>query len=419
MSYLETASRTLIEAHQMARLQQGLPRILPTNHFYQEKLSSKASPSLDKLADLALLPFSTKQDLVADQESHPLFGSNLTYPLSDYIRLHQTSGTTGRPLKVLDTQESWDWWADCWKTVYQGAGVGPDDIVFLAFGFGPFIGFWSAYEGAKKLGALTIPGGGMDSLQRLRTIQEIGATVLVCTPSYALRLAEVAQEHGMDMRDSTVRVTIHAGEPGASIPSTRERIEHAWDATAYDHAGMTEMGAFGFACSAQQGIHVNEAEFIAEILDPQSGQPVREGQAGELVLTNLGRWGNPSIRYRSGDLVRHGGFNCTCGRTFLHLPGGVLGRVDDMLIVRGINVYPSALADVLHRFPEVTEYRVIVTKEGAMDEIALQVECPPAIVTSIQEELRVALNLRIPIEAVEPGTLPRFELKARRVDDRR
>jgi phenylacetate-CoA ligase len=419
MSYLETASRTLIEAHQMARLQQGLPPILPTNRFYQQKLSRKASPSLDKLSDLALLPYTTKRELVADQESHPLFGSNLSYHLSDYIRLHQTSGTTGRPLKVLDTQESWDWWADCWKTVYQGAGVGTDDIVFLAFGFGPFIGFWSAYEGAKKLGALTVPGGGMDSLQRLRTIQEIGATVLVCTPSYALRLAEVAQEHDMNMRASTVRVTIHAGEPGASIPSTRQRIEHAWGATTYDHAGMTEMGAFGFACSAQQGIHINEAEFIAEILDPQTGQVVHEGQAGELVLTNLGRWGSPAIRYRSGDLVRHGGYTCKCGRTFLHLPGGILGRVDDMLIVRGINVYPSALADVLHRFPDVAEYRVIVTREGSMDEIALQVECPPTLVLDIQKELHIALHLRVPIEAVEPGNLPRFELKAKRVDDRR
>jgi phenylacetate-CoA ligase len=420
MTYLETASRPLIEAHQLARLRQGLVHILPTNPFYQQKLAGTEHLSLKRIADLALLPFTAKQELVTDQEIHPLFGSNLTYPLSDYIRLHQTSGTTGQPLKVLDTRESWDWWADCWADVYQAASVGPEDIVFLAFGFGPFIGFWSAYEGAKKLGALTVPGGGMDSLHRLRTIQEIGATVLVCTPSYALRLAEVAQENGMNIRASTVRVTIHAGEPGASIPSTRERIEHAWDAIAYDHAGMTEMGAFGFACSARQGIHVNEAEFIAEILDPQSGQPVREGQTGELVLTNLGRWGSPSIRYRSGDLVRHGGFNCTCGRTFLHLPGGVLGRVDDMLIVRGINVYPSALADVLHRFPDVAEFRVIVTREGTtMDEIALQVECPPTLVADIQRELHIALHLRVPIEAVEPGTLPRFELKAKRVDDRR
>ncbi len=419
MSHLETASRPLIEAHQLARLQFGVPYLLPTNRFYQEKLSGTESIAFESLADLAHLPFTTKRALVADQEARPLFGSNLTFPLSEYIRLHQTSGTTGHPLKILDTQESWDWWADCWKTVYQAASVTANDIVFLAFGFGPFIGFWSAYEGAKKLGALTVPGGGMDSLQRLRAIQEIGATVLVCTPSYALRLAEIAQEHGMNVRDSTVRVTIHAGEPGASIPATRERIENAWGAKTYDHAGMTEMGAFGFACSEQRGLHVNEAEFIAEILDPHSGQPVLEGEAGELVLTNLGRWGTPAIRYRSGDLVRHGGYTCACGRSFLHLPGGVLGRVDDMLIVRGINVYPSALADVLHRFPEVAEYRVIVTREGPMDEIALQVECPSTLTIEIQEELRIALHLRVPIETVEPGTLPRFELKAKRVDDRR
>lgn len=420
MLQLETADRSLIEAHQLARLQLGLTRILARNRFYEEKLlASGASITVEKLADLSLLPFTTKRELVIDQEMHPLFGTNLTYPLSDYVRLHQTSGTTGKPLKVLDTQESWDWWADCWTSVYRAAGVTRDDSVFLAFGFGPFIGFWSAYEGAKRVGALTVPGGGMDSLQRLRTMQEVEATVLVCTPSYALRLAEVAEAHGIDMRKSRVRVTIHAGEPGASIPATRERIERAWDASSYDHAGMTEVGAFGFACSEQHGLHVNEGEFIAEILDVGSGQPVKEGQVGELVLTNLGRWGSPAIRYRSGDLVRHGGYTCDCGRTYLHLPGGVLGRVDDMLIVRGVNVYPSALANVLHRFAEVAEYRIIVTRAGAMDEIALQVECPAQTVPKIQQELHVALNLRIPVEAVEPGTLPRFELKAKRVVDRR
>ena len=223
----------------------------------------------------------------------------------------------------------------------------------------------------------------------------------------------------MDMSRSSVRVTIHAGEPGASIPATRERIEHAWGASAYDHAGLTEVGAFGFACLEQQGLHVNEGEFIAEILDRQSGQPVKGGQVGELVLTNLGRWGSPAIRYRTGDLVRHGGYACECGRSFLHLPGGVLGRADDMLIVRGVNVYPSALANILHRFPEVAEYRIIVTRQGSMDEIALQIECPQQFVGTIEEELHVALNLRVPIEAVEPGSLPRFELKAKRVVDHR
>jgi phenylacetate-CoA ligase len=423
MSDLETASRSQIAEHQLARLQAGLARILPHNRFYQEKLNeglkTEWSLTIASLEAFSRLPFTTKRELVADQQAHPLFGSNLTYPLSDYIRLHQTSGTTGHPLKVLDTRESWDWWADCWTTVYRAAGVSRNDIIFLAFGFGPFIGFWSAYEGAKGLGALTVPGGGMDSIQRLRAMQEIGATVLVCTPSYALRLAEVAQEHGMDMRESSVRVTVHAGEPGASIPATRERIERAWSARTYDHAGMTEMGAYGFMCSQQQGIHVNEGEFIAELLDPRSGLPVEEGQTGELVLTNLGRWGTPAIRYRTGDLVRHGGYRCVCGRTFLALPGGVLGRVDDMLIVRGVNVYPSALADVLHRFPEVIEYRVIVTQEGSLDEIALQVECPSEVVARIQEELHIAFNLRISVEVVEVGSLPRFELKAKRVDDRR
>jgi phenylacetate-CoA ligase len=231
MSQLENASRSLIEEHQLARLQLGLSRILPNNRFYEKKiLSNRTSLNLRSLDDLADFPFTTKQELVADQELHPLFGTNLTYPINEYIRLHQTSGTTGRPLQILDTQESWDWWAECWTSVYQAAGVTRDDIVFLAFSFGPFIGFWSAYEGAKRLGALTVPGGGMDSLQRLKAMQEIDATVLVCTPSYALHLAEVAQEHGLDMRLSSVCITIHAGEPGASIPSTRNRIQNAWNA---------------------------------------------------------------------------------------------------------------------------------------------------------------------------------------------
>src|SRR5947209_5857743 len=172
-------------------------------------------------------------------------------------------------------------------------------------------------------------------------------------------------------------------------------------------------------CAEQRGLHVNEDEFIAEILDVQTGRPVEEGQTGELVLTNLGRWGSPAIRYRTGDLVRHGGYNCPCGRSFLHLDGAVLGRADDMLIVRGVNIYPSAIADVLHRFAEVSEYRVIVTREGAMDKIALLVECPAEILPDIQEALRVAFNLRIPVEAVVEGSLPRFELKARRIEDRR
>lgn len=420
MSQLETASRELIEAHQIARVQLGLQRVLPQNAFYMQKYTNAQVPStLESLADLARLPFTTKYEFVEDQVINPPFGTNMTYDLSSYIRLHQTSGTTGRPLKVPDTSESWDWWMDCWATVYKAAGVTREDIIYVAFSFGPFIGFWAAYEGARRLGVLAVPGGGMDSLQRLRAMQDVGATVLVSTPSYALRLAEVAGEHGIDLSTFPIRVTIHAGEPGASIPATRQRIEQAWHARTYDHAGMTEMGAFGFACSEQQGIHINEGEFIAEIIDRSTGEPACPGAIGELVLTNLGRWGYPALRYRTGDLVKHGGYNCGCGRTFLFLPDGVLGRADDMLIVRGINVYPSALANILHRFSEVQEYRIIVTHQGTMDEIAIQVECPEAAAPTLQDEIHVSLNLRVPIEVVEPGSLPRFEMKARRIEDRR
>src|SRR5262249_50376302 len=274
------------------------------------------------------LPFTRKGELVADQDAHPPYGTNLSFPLGAYTRLHQTSGTTGRPLRILDTPESWLWWKRCWGYVYRGAGVRPDDRIFCAFSFGPFIGFWAAFEGGQHLGALMIPGGGQTSEQRLQMIADNQATVLVCTPTYALRLAEVAREQGFDASRSTIRATVHAGEPGASIPSTKQRIEEAWGARCYDHAGATEVGAHCFECVAQPGgIHLNEAEFIFEVVDPTTDEPADEG---ELIVTNLGRFGTPVVRYRTGDRVRRQPGLCPCGRTFGRLEGGILGRVDDM-----------------------------------------------------------------------------------------
>jgi phenylacetate-CoA ligase len=416
---LQTASREAIEAHQFERLRAGLSYILASNSFYQRKYAGLDPQSIRDWDTLRQLPFTTKSELVSDQSEHPPYGTNLTYPLRRYLRLHQTSGTTGQPLKILDTPESWDWWADCWSVIYQAAGVTDEDILFLAFSFGPFIGFWSAYEGAKRVGALIVPGGGQTSVQRLQTMLALNATVLVCTPTYALHLAEVAQAEGLDIANSAMRVTIHAGEPGASIPNTRRRIETAWGAKTYDHLGMTEMGAYGFTCLHQDAVHVNEAEFIAEILDPQTGKPVVEGERGELVLTNLGRWGMPAIRYRTGDLVQRGPTTCPCGRTYLTLPGGVLGRLDGMLIVRGVNVYPSSVEDVLRSFPEIEEFRITVTRVDELDEIALDLECPEELVPRVETALRQTLSLRVPVRAVSSGTLPRFELKARRVVDLR
>ena len=415
---LECADRATIQAHQLARLNELLAEVLPRNRFYAARYGTRRLP-LDWDA-FAALPLITKADLVADQAAHPPLGQIATYAERDYVAYHQTSGTTGRPLRVFDTAASWRWWLECWRYVYAGAGVTAEDRVFCAFGFGPFIGFWSAFEGARLVGALAIPGGGMDTVRRLDAIRELRATVLLCTPTYALHLLEQAQQLGIDLAASDVRVTIHAGEPGASIPSVRQRIEAGWGARCYDHGGATEVGAFGYPCEAQAGLHINEAEFIAEIIDPASGRPVAEGQEGELVLTNLGRAGWPAIRYRTGDRARHGGYGCACGRTTLLLPGGILGRADDMLIIRGVNVYPSAVEAIVREFPEVAEFRMIVTRAGALDALTLEVETvADDCAARVAQALRRRLNLRVDVQAVPPGALPRWELKARRVVDRR
>jgi phenylacetate-CoA ligase len=373
----------------------------------------RAAGDLRTWDDFARLPFTRKSELVEDQLAHPPFGTNLTYPLERYVRVHQTSGTSGPPIRWLDTQESWDWWIRCWGFVLRGAGLTAADRVFFPFSFGLFIGFWAGFEGARALGALAIPGGGQDSATRLAWMERLGATALVCTPSYALHLLEVARERGVDPATLPVRVTVHAGEPGAGIPSVRARIEEGWGARAFDHAGMTEMGAYGYECQAQAGLHVNESEFIAEVLDPLTGRPAPEG---ELVLTNLGRVGSPVIRYRTGDRVRLAARPCACGRTFARLEGGILGRLDDMLIVRGVNVFPSAIEGIVRRFTVIEEFQIEVFREGELDEVRVLVECPEGgLARTVQEAFRADLGIRLEVRAVPPRSLPRHELKARRV----
>jgi phenylacetate-CoA ligase len=415
---LETLSRERLRALQWERLATLARLVFPANPFVSRKWEAagvRSAADLRSWDDLVRLPFTLKPELVADQTERPPFGSNLTYPIERYIRVHQTSGTTGAPIRWLDTQEAWDWWAHCWAFVLRGAGVTAEDRVFFPFSFGLFVGFWGGFEGARALGALAIPGGGQDSPTRLASMETLGATVLVCTPSYALHLVEVSRERGLDLSELPVRITIHAGEPGAGIPAVRQRIEEGWGAKTFDHAGMTEVGAYGYECVAQAGLHVNEAEFIAEVIDPATGAPAPEG---ELVLTSLGRAGSPIFRYRSGDRVRIANGPCPCGRTFLRLEGGILGRVDDMLIVRGVNVFPSAIEGIVRRFPAVDEFRVEVYKRSEMDEVRLLVEVdgtPAHTAREIQERLRAQLGIRVEVVAVPSRTLPRYELKARRV----
>lgn len=418
----ETLDREALAALQLARVRALLRDVLPTNAFYGRKLAGGGAPR--DWDDFRALPFTVKTELADDQLAHPPYGTNLTYPLERYVRLHQTSGTSGKaPIRWLDTDESWAWWARCWGHVYRAAGVGPGDRVFFAFSFGPFVGFWSAFEGARLVGALSIPGGGMTTEQRLQGILESGATVLLCTPTYALRLAEAAAADGIDLAGSAIRATIHAGEPGASVPQTRARIQQAWGAMCYDHTGLTEVGATGYTCQAQTGVHLIESEFIFEVVDPASGLAVPDGERGELVVTNLGRAGMPLIRYRTGDLVQLDTTPCGCGRTFARLAGGILGRADEMLVVRGVNVFPSAIEGVVREFAQIVEFRIEVSRVREMQEVRLVVE-PAAdlpaeargdLVSRLADTLHRRLLLRVPCITVDPGTLPRFELKAKRV----
>ena len=409
---------------QLHRLRQMLASVLETNAFYRRKLTDAGithPDAVQTLRDYRQLPFTTKEELSADQVSHPPYGTNLTFPLERYTCLHRTSGTTGAPLRWLDTTESWDWWGKCWREIYDAAGVTSADRLMPAFSFGPFIGFWSAYHGAQQLGALIIANGGFTSEQRIRAILSNAVTVLICTPTYALRLAEVAAQAGINLsEESSVRVTIHAGEPGASLPATKLRIENAWGARAYDHAGATEVGAWGVMCEPQAGVHLNENEFICEVLDPETGHP---GDAGELVITNLGRIGTPVIRYRTGDYVKLKSTPCECGRKSRALDGGIIGRLDDALIIRGLNVYPATIENIILRFPEVREFAVCAYSRETFDELEIQIEStnpnPTETVTAVTTAIRDILGLRATVKSVPLGTLPRYELKSKRFADQR
>ncbi|KRF55191.1 phenylacetate--CoA ligase [Bacillus sp. Soil768D1] len=403
---------------QLLKLNQMLVFVSQYNEFYREKLNNISFP-IRSTNDLQELPFTTKAELVEDQKNFAPHGKNHTFTKSEYVRFHQTSGTTGRPLKVMDTKESWSWWEDCWLEVFRSSGVTKDDTVYLAFSFGPFIGFWGAFEAAKKLGALVITGGSQTSKERLNSLIENDATVLLGTPSYALHLGEVAEQNSIDLRETAIKKIITAGEPGGSVPSIRNQIETIWGATLFDHVGMTEMGAYGYSCSEHNGLHVNESEFIAEVVNPDTLRSVEIGERGELVLTNLGRYGYPLIRYRTGDIVIHSSESCPCGNTYKLLPKGIIGRKDDMVVIRGINIYPSSIEAIVREFSAITEYRIIYYTKGGMDQIKLQIETNADISSILATHLRDRVGLRIDVEVVESNILPRFDMKARRVLDER
>ncbi len=429
-----------LAALQSEKLRRLLREIVPANPFWTRKFQSAGidAANVRGIADLGRLPLTTKQEIAEDQRAAPPYGTNLTYPLERYTRLHQTSGTTGEGMRWLDTPESWDWFARCWQIIYDAAGVEAADRFLFAFSFGPFVGFWAAFEGAQRRGCFCLTAGGMSSAARLRAILEHAITVVCCTPTYALHLVETARTEGIDLPRSTVRLLIVAGEPGGSLPGVRDRIEAGFGARVIDHTGMTEIGSLGVECVENPGsVHLIESECIVELVNPESGtllsgsrrEPWAAGGGNppsaedaveaELVLTNLGRWGSPLIRYRTGDIVRLAGGRCPCGRYFTRMVGGIIGRADDMLIIRGNNVYPSAIDSVIRQVPGVAEYQVRIREVGGLTSLCVRIE-PAAgaaaddVTARVRSIMKERLFFHADVEPAPQGSLPRFELKARR-----
>jgi phenylacetate-CoA ligase len=429
----ETMHREQLEALQVRKLR-NLVEWADAQVPWQSKRLRDAGVTADQIRsidDLQRIPLMTREDWMQGQVDHPPYGPILAAPEDRAIRYHMTSGTTGAtPIRVLDSMKDWEWIAEMWCYGLWGFGVRPSDTLFVAFGYSTFIGFWGLHYAGEKLGCLTLPGGAMTTEQRVRQIIDMGATVVASTPTYALRMAQEAKQLGIDLASSSVQRLILSGEPAGSIPATKALIEEEWGAKAGDTAGMTELGTIMmFECSDQPGgTHIIEDHYIEEVLDPASGEPVGYGEQGERVVTSFGRGFIPVLRYRTRDFVlKVPGSNCSCGRTFDIYDGGIRGRVDDMKLVRGTNVYPRAVEALVREHPEIDEFQIhLYTEEGRRDEIEILVEIPAgdvdadALLVRLGKELADAHeSLRFGVRQVENGTLPRFELKAKRVMDER
>jgi phenylacetate-CoA ligase len=430
----ETLARAGLEALQLAKLKRQLAWAAERSPWYRRTLRAPGADSTEitQLSDLRRLPMLTREEWMTSQFEHPPYGELPTIGGEGAIRVHTTSGTTGKgPLRALDSRKDWAWIAEMWAYGIWGCGVRPGDTAYIAFGYGSFIGFWGLHYAMEKIGVLNVPGGAQTTEARVRQIIDFDVTVVASTPTYALRLAQEAEALGVDLRGSGVQRLILSGEPAGSIPQTKALIEEQWGAKAYDTAGMTEIGTIMvFECEHQPGgTHIIEDHVIEEVIDPASGEPAAYGERGERVVTSFGRGGIPLLRYRTGDLVcRIPAQRCGCGRGFDIYEGGILGRVDDMKIIRGTNVYPRAIEAIVREFAAVDEFQTVITREGVRDEITLRVELKndwdherwEGLAETLHNRLALAhegLNFRI--ERAGAGELPRFELKAQRTVDRR
>jgi len=413
-----------IKQGQLTALKEIIDVTNASNPFWQKRFSACGIDNdIDSLeAYFEKMSFCDKNDFVADQSAIKPYGTNLSFPIENFTRISQTSGTTGHTIRWLDTHADWEWMVRGWRKIFESAGITHIDTVIFPFSFSPFIGFWLAFEAAVSLQCLTIPAANVSSSLRLKMIVENEVTCICCTPTYAIRLGQVAQEAGINISDTNLRVMILAGEPGGSIPQTRAMISALWSGVnIVDHHGMTEVGPVSYQCPSQWGkLHLMESSYITEVIDFKTNLPVGYGETGELVITTLGRFGSPVFRYKTGDMVKLANSTCECGSCEMTLDGGILGRTDDMVIIRGVNLYPSGVESVVRQCSEINEYQVKISNNNGMPEVMIEIETLPIIdhadlvATHLAEKLKERFSLRIAVKIVPSDSLPRYELKSKR-----
>ncbi|MFO8240564.1 MAG: AMP-binding protein [Dissulfuribacterales bacterium] len=430
---VETMPHSEIRRLQLRKFQRIFKWTYDNSRFHR-RLYDQAGvrPSdIHSFDDIRRIPCVEKSMMRSVQRKDPFpYGDPLAVPLEEVVEFRQTSGTTGQPVYQADTWQDWEWWAESWAYIMWAQGYRPKDRVFLPFGYNVFVAFWAAHYATEKLGAEIVPGGVLDTQARILKIQELQATAMMATPTYVLSMADTArQKMGIDPRELGIQRITCAGEPGASIPSTKQRMEEAWNAKVYDHAGATEIGAWCYECEEQSGgLHVNEAFFLVEIQDIETGEYIVEpGRRGKMIITALDRIGQPCVRFDSKDVIEWQEESCPCGRTFRLIKGGVIGRADDITKVKGVLLSPSAIEEVVRGVDGLgDEFEIIVDKVGDIDRISLKVEIDKgkedqrtAIETELKDQLRLKTNLRYKLEFHDYGTLPRYEVKAKRFKDLR
>ncbi|MDZ7761399.1 MAG: hypothetical protein U5L00_14245 [Desulfovermiculus sp.] len=431
---LETLPRERLQALQLKKFRRIMKWAYEHSPFHR-RLYQEAGVEpgdIKSMQDIARVPKVEKAMMrdIQNKEPYP-YGDMLCVPLDQVTAYRQTSGTTGQPVYQPDTWQDWEWWAEAWATILYAQGYRPSDRVFLPFGYNVFVAFWAAHYGAEKLGCEVVPGGVLNTEARLLKMREVRATAFMATPTYVLNMAETARKKlNIDpARDLHIQRITCAGEPGANIPATKKRMQEAWGAKVFDHIGATEIGAWSFECAEQPGgLHVNDSLFLVEIEDLQTGEIIQEpDRPGKMVITALDRYAQPCIRFDSKDIIQWHDQQCTCGRTYRLIKGGVIGRADDITKVKGVLLAPTAIEEVVRGIPELcNEYEVIVTKKADVDDICLKVGLYPEaeskrsyVQARLEEDLRLKTNLRYNISFHPHESLPRYELKAKRFKDLR